>query len=529
MVTLLKNFNQIPDDIEGDSFGEISVPDDVLYGAHTQRSVENFKISSHKISHEMIKSIASIKKACAKANNRLKLLDNKKAVSIVKACDFIVKGIRDENMDFFIENNEKALKKDNKTSIGKILKTNNDEKIFEKNNKTNIGKTIKKGNELNNEKTKIIKNFPIDIFQAGSGTSTNMNVNEVIANIASKISDEKIHPNDHVNMGQSTNNVFPTAIRISSLALAIGLLMEVKSIEKTFLKKSNEFKTILKAGRTHLQDAVPMTLGQEFHAYATALGKDRTRIEDSLKYLRIVGIGGNAIGTGINTHPRFRFLIVENLNKELKLNLEVTKDGIETTQFLTDIANLSSSLKMLAIDLNKICNDLRLLSSGPKTGFKEINLPAVEPGSSIMPGKINPSILEAVNMVSMQAIGNDTTITMAASQGNLELNTFMPIISHNIIESLEILKSGIKTMNEKCIQGITANREICTYYVENSASLATALNPHLGYDLTASLVKEALKTNKTIKQLIIEKKILSKEKVEKILNPSNLTKPNLKP
>jgi len=351
----------------------------------------------------------------------------------------------------------------------------------------------------------------------------------VIANIASKISDEKIHPNDHVNMGQSTNNVFPTAIRISSLALAIGLLMEVKSIEKTFLKKSNEFKTILKAGRTHLQDAVPMTLGQEFHAYATALGKDRTRIEDSLKYLRIVGIGGNAIGTGINTHPRFRFLIVENLNKELKLNLEVTKDGIETTQFLTDIANLSSSLKMLAIDLNKICNDLRLLSSGPKTGLKEINLPAVEPGSSIMPGKINPSILEAVNMVSMQAIGNDTTITMAASQGNLELNTFMPIISHNIIESLEILKSGIKTMNEKCIQGITANREICTYYVENSASLATALNPHLGYDLTASLVKEALKTNKTIKQLIIEKKILSKEKVEKILNPSNLTKPNLKP
>jgi len=360
-----------------------------------------------------------------------------------------------------------------------------------------------------------------------------MNVNEVIANRASEhLGKEKgdrtlVHPNDDVNKGQSTNNIIPSSIRVASTILLEDLITNLTLLRDSFLKKSETFSSVLKSGRTHLQDAVPITLGQEFHAYATAINKNILRLDDSKKFLKILGVGGNAVGTGINTHKNFRDKIIKHLNKETKIDFKVTNDGIESTQFLTDIAALSSILKLIAIDLNKIANDLRLLSSGPKTGFNEINLPAVEPGSSIMPGKINPSICEMINMVSYQVMGNDNTITMCCTAGNLEINTKMPMIGHNILESIEILSSATKTFSKKCVEGITANREQCLWYVENSAALATALNPHLGYDKVSFLVKDSLKQNKSVKELVLEKKLMTKKELDKILDPKKLTQPNL--
>src|SRR3989344_1964051 len=443
--------------IEKDSFGELEVPADAYFGVHTVRSQQNFRISRLRWHPELIKSIAILKKACAQANVELKILDAHKADAIIQACNEIISG-------------------------------------------------------------KFSDQFPLDIFQAGSGTSTNMNVNEVIANRALEIlgkerGSREIHPNDDV----------PSAIRVASVTMLDDLIRNLELLKTSFSKKSEEFKDVLKSAKTHLQDAVPITLGQEFNAYATALGKHLQRLEETKKYLRVLGIGGNAVGTGLNTHPTFRKLIIKHLGH----NFEMSKDAIESTQFLTDIAALSSILKLAAIDINKIANDLRLLSSGPNTGLKEINLPPVEPGSSIMPGKINPSIAEAVNMACHQVIGNDTTITISCASGNLDLNTHMPIIGHNILESIELLSNAAKTFAEKCVSGITVNRDKCSFYVENSMALATALNPHIGYDKAAAVVKESLQTGKTIKELVLEKGYLDKKKLDEVLNPKNLTRPNL--
>ncbi|MDO8480970.1 MAG: aspartate ammonia-lyase [Nanoarchaeota archaeon] len=456
---------------ERDSFGELSVPDDAYYGAHTQRSLQNFQISSLKWQPELIHAIVLIKKSCAQANQELGMLEYKKAEAIAKACDEILGG-------------------------------------------------------------KFADQFPLDIFQAGSGTSTNMNVNEVIANRATELLGGKkgerlVHPNDDVNKGESTNNVIPSAIRVAS---ALALEEAMRSLDRLKISldtKSQEFKHVVKSARTHLQDAVPITLGQEFQAYATAIGKHRTRMKECQKFLKQLGIGGNAVGTGLNTKPAFRASIVGHLNKQIHGNFSVSPDGIESTQFLTDIAVLSSALKNAALDVNKIANDFRLMASGPQTGFNEITLPAVEPGSSIMPGKINPSVCEAVNMACYRVMGNDTTISLAAGAGQLDLNTHMPIVSYCIIESLGILSNASTTFAEKCIDGIKANEERCRWYVEHSAALATALNPHLGYDTVAALVKESLASGKNIRELVIEKGLLNKSQLDAILAPEKLTRQNL--
>lgn len=458
--------------VEKDSFGKSEVPEDAYYGVSTQRSSQNFHISRYKWHPELIKAITYLKMACAEANRDLGYINPKHVLAIKQACKEIIEG-------------------------------------------------------------KLHDQFILDIFQAGSGTSTNMNANEVIANrtieiIGGKKGDRSlVHPNDDINRGQSTNNVIPSSIRIASTHLLEPLMNNLEVLFMTMEKKAQQFEIIIKSARTHLQDAVPISLGQEFHGYAVQLRKHYDRLFETKKFLTVLGIGGNAAGTGLNTHPKFRTLILKYLNKETKDHFTKTKDGVGSTQFLTDIAALSSVLNSLVIDLNKIANDLRLLSSGPKTGLNEINLPPVEPGSSIMPGKINPTIMEVVNMVCHQVMGNNQAITISCASGNLDLNTHMPLIAHNITESLEILSGACFTM-EKNVKGITANKEVCKKYAHESMALATALNPIIGYDKTSDLVKESLKTGKPIKDLVVEKKYLSKKEAAKVLDPNKLTKPNLK-
>lgn len=451
---------------ERDTMGEMDVPFDACYGAHTQRSLNNFHISNLRWNPELIKAIAIIKAACAKANNELGLIDNKKMSAIIAACTEIIDG-------------------------------------------------------------KLDSEFPLDIFQSGSGTSTNMNVNEVIANRAFGIMAISLHPNDDVNKGQSTNDVIPSAIRIASCFAVERLIVSLSLLRKELKGKGEKFRNVLKSARTHLQDAVPITLGKEFNAYATAIGKHIERVEDTKKFLMELGIGGNAVGTGLNTYPEFRMKVIMHINEYAKLDFMSAEDCIESTQFLTDIAALSSVLKLAALDINKIANDLRLMSSGPKTGLNEITLPALEPGSSIMPGKINPSMCEAVNMACHQIIGNDACIAMSCASGNLDLNTHMPIIGHNIMESLGILSNASASLAEKCISGIKANEDICRHYVDNSMALATALSPYIGYDKATLVVKESLKSKKTIKEVVKEMKLLPDRDIERILDPERLTSPNL--
>ena len=458
--------------IERDSLGEVKVPMDAYYGAHTQRSKENFSISGRKWHPLLLRSMIIIKLACCRANASLGLLGERKAGAIEQACRELLAGkFRDQ--------------------------------------------------------------FILDIFQAGSGTSTNMNINEVIATRSGEILGTRIgsqgivHPNDDVNKGQSTNDVVPTSMKMASLRALDALEQELLFLEKALRNKGKEFSEILKSGRTHLQDAVPITLGQEFSAYARAIEKDILRLQTCKENLFELAIGGNAVGTGLNTHPSFRKKIIKELSFLTKRRFKEAKDGLESVQFLTDIAAFHSTLKLVAIDLNKIANDLRLLASGPTTGLNEISLPAVEPGSSIMPGKINPSILEAVNMIAHRVMGNDTTLTISCASGNLELNTHMPIIANTLMESTDILTNGIKTLRERCISGIRANEERCRHYVEHSMALATALNPLIGYDKAAQVVKEARASKKTIKDVIISKGILTEQQVRRLLDPKSLTRPNL--
>ena len=455
---------------EKDSLGELDVPADTLYGINTTRSIANFPISGLTIPPRQIQAIARIKQACALANMELGLLPKKTGNAIVKAADAVARG------------------------------------------------------EYGDQ-------FPIDVFSSGSGTSINMNVNEVIANLAEEAlggergAKKLVHPNDHVNMGQSTNDVFPTSIKVAAAPMAGNLIAEAGRLEKTLRQKSEQFDKIIKSGRTHLQDAVPIRMGQVFAAWAYAISKGGERLRQAMGRFMELPLGGNAVGTGINTHPRFRKLAVAHLNKVTGGKFKTAGNGIEAVHSTNDMAALGSAISSLAVDVQRICNDLRLMTSGPKTGFNEVNLPPVEPGSSIMPGKVNPSICEAVVMVCLKVFGNQLSIHMAAQSAQLELNVTMPVTGFALLESLAIMANGIKVLNEKCVRGITVNKDVCERYAMQSPSLATFLNPYIGYSRAGEIAKKAALEGKTIPEVALEEGHLTRAQLDKIFDPKKLTSP----
>ncbi len=459
--------------LEKDSLGAKEIPEEVYYGIQTFRAVKNFPVSGLRAHPRFIETFVMIKKAAALANAKAGVLSEKLKEPIVQACDEILAG-------------------------------------------------------------GLADQFPVDVFQMGAGTAVNMNVNEVLANRANEIlghakgTYHPIHPNDHVNMGQSTNDTFPTAVRVTCvLILKENLHGALEGLEKSFARKAGEFDTVLKSARTHLQDAVPIRLGQEFAAYAECLRKCGQSLKQAEKGLCELGLGGSAVGTGLNTAPGYREEIIRQLAKLTGLALEPAKDMREAMQSQRPIAELSASLRNLALEITRILNDLRLLSSGPNTGLAEINLPATAPGSSIMPGKVNPSILEMVNMVAFHVIGADMTVALAVQAGQLELNVMMPVMVFELNFSIMILSNALKIFSEKCVDGITANVERCRHYAESSLGLATALNAFIGYEQASEVVKEALKNGKTILQVIGEKKILSEQQIQKIMDPVRMTEPGI--
>jgi aspartate ammonia-lyase len=455
--------------IERDTLGEVQVPDDALYGAQTQRAVENYPISGLREHPAFIRAFVILKKAAALANSELGAMDKKMAGAIVAACDDIL-------------NNEEEYR----------------------------------------------KHFVVDVFQAGAGTSFNMNVNEVIANLANlklggRIGEYKpVNPNDHVNMAQSTNDVFPTAIRIASLLLLNQLFPAFDSLTEALDDRGDAFRDVIKSGRTHLQDAVPVTLGQEFKAYAAAMRRSTQLLRNAARELEILGIGGTAAGTGINTPVGYRFVVVRYLHELTGLDLKATDDLREAMQSQLPVVAVSAALRNLALELTRITNDLRLLSSGPQTGLAEIYLPSVQPGSSIMPGKVNPSLLECMNQVLFHIIGADTAIAYASQAGQLELNVMMPLMAFEITFSIEILKNFLPVFVDKCIRGIEANRERSEAYYISSPSLATALNPIIGYAAAAEIAKESAKSGTPIPELLRKKKLLPEEKIKEIFTPEFL-------
>ena len=461
--------------IEHDLLGEREVPYEYLYGIQTLRALENFNISGILLNFfpDLIESLAQVKLAAAHANYELKLLENKQYKAIVQACEEIIRG-------------------------------------------------------------KFHNHFIVDMIQGGAGTSTNMNTNEVIANRALEIMGyekgqyEYCHPNTHINLSQSTNDAYPTAIKLALIKSNKALIVVLKKLIKAFRDKACEFEFVIKMGRTQLQDAVPMTLGQEFEAYAVTLDEEIQRLAENVNLFLEINMGGTAIGTGINAKPGYSDKVINHLRKITGLEVKKAQNLVEATQDTGAFVMYSSAVKRLAIKLSKISNDLRLLSSGPRAGFNEINLPPMQPGSSIMPGKVNPVIPEVVNQIAFKVIGNDITVTMAAEAGQLELNVMEPVIVQSIFESIEMLKNGMSTLRSRCIEGITANRERCRSMVENSIGLVTALNPVLGYETCTKLAKEALERNIGVYDLVIEKKLLTKEKLNELLKPENMINPQRK-
>ncbi len=457
---------------EHDLLGDRDVPSEVYYGVQTLRGLENFSISGVALSFYplLIEALAMVKLASAKANYDLGLLSKPITDAIVQACQEIMSG-------------------------------------------------------------KLQDDFVIDMFQGGAGTSTNMNANEVIANRALEIlgyekGDYKYcHPNNHVNLSQSTNDAYPTSVKIALINGNKKLIEVLSSLIESFQNKAKEFGNIIKMGRTQMQDAVPMTLGQEFEAYAVTLSEEIQRLKQNAELFLEVNMGATAIGTGINADPDYSNKCIAYLKEVTGLNVVLAANLVEATQDTGAFVIYSSAVKRLAVKLSKICNDLRLLSSGPRTGFNEINLPPMQPGSSIMPGKVNPVIPEVVNQIAFKVIGNDLTVTLAAEAGQLELNVMEPVIVQSIFESIELLKNGMTTLKYKCIDGITANIERCRALVERSIGLVTALNPVLGYEVSTLLAKEALETNRGVYELVLEKNLLSKEQLDKILAPENMIKP----
>jgi aspartate ammonia-lyase len=461
---------------ESDLLGDRAVPDDYYYGVQTLRAVENFPITGIPIAQyeHMINGLAAVKEAAALANCELGLLEPRITDAIVAACQ-----------------------------------------------------EIRAGNLHNH--------FVVDVIQGGAGTSTNMNANEVIANRALELLGERrgryqiVHPNNHVNLSQSTNDVYPTAIRIAANWALVELQRALGDLRDAFLSKAVEFADIVKMGRTQLQDAVPMTLGQEFHAYGVTIGEDIDRLRETGALMREINMGATAIGTGINTDPRYAELVRARLSKITGLDLVTSPDLVEATQDTGAFVQLSGVLKRVAVKLSKICNDLRLLSSGPRAGLAELRLPPMQPGSSIMPGKVNPVIPEVVNQVCFQVVGNDLTVTMAAEAGQLQLNVFEPVIAFNIFQSVDMLSQACVVLRERCVLGIEANREWIRTMLERSIGVVTALVPYLGYDRSSAVAKEALATNRGVNELVLEKGWLTRQELDEILSPEAMTKPRAMP
>ncbi len=457
---------------EHDLLGVREVPAEEYFGIQTLRALENFEITRIPIAHypQFIAALAYVKKAAALTNAQLGLLDDEIATAISQACDEILAGeFRDA--------------------------------------------------------------FAVDTIQGGAGTSTNMNANEVIANRANEIlggelgTYDRVHPNNHANMSQSTNDVYPTALRLALHMKLEGLLTQMTALQGHFAEKGSEFSDVIKMGRTQLQDAVPMTLGQEFGAYAVTIGEDIQRVMEAQALIREINMGATAIGTGLNAHPMYAALVTQKLRELTGIPVSKAANLVEATQDTGAYVQLSGVLKRVATKLSKICNDLRLMASGPRAGLGEINLPRRAPGSSIMPGKVNPIIPEVVNQVAFQVIGNDVAVTMAAEAGQLELNVMEPLIAYNLFSSIDMLRRACQTLGERCIRGITANREVCRRNVENSIGLVTALNPVLGYEKSSEIAKEALETGGSVYEIVLQKGYLSQDELEDWLKPENMTRP----
>ena len=455
---------------EKDSLGTKEIPANVYYGIQTLRAMENYPISGMRGHPTLIRAIGMVKQAAAEANQELGLVDKKRANAIVQAAKDVQAG------------------------------------------------------SLNDS-------FMVDVFQAGAGVSFHMNSNEVIANRAAEILGgalgdySVVHPNDHVNYGQSTNDVFPTSMRLATLLELEKLYPALNGLTKSLDQKAKEFHKILKSGRTHMQDAVPMRLGQEFAAYAGAIRRATEAIKQSSEYLRELGLGGSAVGTGINTHPDYRKKAIAHLAKISGQKVTPVDDMRYAMQSNLAMAGVSSALRNLSLEIIRISNDLRLISSGPNTGFAEINLPGLQPGSSIMPGKINPVMPELAAMVAFQVIGNDMAVAMAVQAGQLELNVMMPTMSYSVLQSITILTNMLKQFTDKCIAGLTANEARCDFYTQATVSLATALNPYIGYAKAAEIVKESVATGRSIIDIARDKKLLSEKEISDILDPARMTEP----
>jgi len=457
---------------EMDFLGKVQVPVRAYYGIQTVRAAQNFPISGLRAHPEMVRAMAMIKKAAALANAALGRLDERRSVVIVRACDEIIDG-------------------------------------------------------------KFADQFIVDVFQMGAGTSFHMNVNEVIANRAEETLGGRrgeyrlIHPNDHVNMGQSTNDVYPTAMRLAAgVLLRDHLLPKLRKLEASFRDKAGEFDHIVKSGRTHLQDAAPVRLGREFMAYSGAIGRCRKFAERAGRSLLELGIGGSAVGTGLNAGPGYGVRVVRNLARMTGLKLRPADDLMEAMQSLRPFVEVSAALRGLAVELGRVANDLRLLASGPRTGLAEITVPAIAPGSSIMPGKVNPSLLEMLNMVCYQVIGCDLALCGAAQAGQLELNVMMPVVAFNLHLMIEIMGNAVEQVRTKCVKGIRADEKRCREYAENSMGLATALSPKLGYARAAEIAREALSRGKTIRAVAMAKGILNRAEAERLLDLKRLTEPS---
>ncbi len=457
---------------EHDLLGDREVPADAYYGVHTLRALENFPISKIPISTypNLVKALARVKEACALANHELGLLDDSKTNAIVTACKELIEG------------------------------------------------------KLNDQ-------FVVDVIQGGAGTSTNMNANEVIANRALELLGcergdyKKLHPLEDVNMSQSTNDVYPTAVKVALRFKIDELIAGMEVLRLAFAEKAEEFKDILKMGRTQLQDAVPMTLGQEFSTYAVMLEEDQQRLREAALLIQEINLGATAIGTGINAHPDYAALAQKHLSILTGIQYITASNLVEATQDAGAFVQLSGVLKRVAVKLSKVCNDLRLLSSGPRTGFGEINLPAVQAGSSIMPGKVNPVIPEVVNQIAFLVIGNDVTVSFAAEGGQLQLNAFEPIIAHSLFDNLVYLRQGCVTLAERCVKGITANREHLDELLHSSVGIVTALNPLIGYENATAVAKEAHATGGSVAEIVLERGLLTREQLDEVLRPEVLTQP----
>ncbi len=457
---------------EKDSLGKRDIPFDAYYGIQTHRALENFPISGIYPSPVFVQATVHIKRAAAIVHKEVGLLEQDKADAILSAADEVLSG-------------------------------------------------------------NLREWFVVDVYQAGAGTSHNMNTNEVLANRAIELLGGKkgdysiVHPNDHVNMGQSTNDVIPTAIRIASLMSIKPLLKRMYRLKRSFYAKGDDFDYIVKSGRTHLQDAVPVRLGQEFRAYGVNIKKHQEAIAHAVESSLHLGIGGSAAGTGLNVHPEYRGKMVRQISEQTQTDFKIADDYFEAMQSLRPMVGLSGALRNLAQDLSRIASDLRLLSSGPKTGLAEINLPPVQPGSSIMPGKVNPVMAEMMNMVCFQVMGCDTTITYSAQAGQLELNVMMPVVAFNLLHEIEILTNAIDVFDRFCVQGITANEDRCRMYAEGSMSIVTVLNPHIGYAAAAEIAKEYLDSGKSIRELVKEKGLLTDKQIDEVFDLYKMTEPGI--